>query len=343
MAPATVPPPALAQPELLERLEAWSLDPPGARINFAQKLAQDNGWSARHAARVIAEYRRFLYLAMTAGHSVCPSDAVDQAWHQHLLDTRRYWEEFCPRVLGGPLHHTPSRGGSEEQKIMREWYSRTLASYQTTFAEAPPADLWPPVDQRLNGRERWLRVDAGRCWLLPRPRRWGLLQRGPGRGGARFGQWALLVALGVGVSGCGATRPPFPYSLNGPEFLLFYGLLTGLSLLVVCTLEDEVGGAKARFGGGVIMGGVWVLGLTRLIQGVMAGKPVILLILSVVMVTAALCTLLFTNHWIGSGSSGVRERGRSDDGGGGSGGCGSAGGGCGGGGCGGGGCGGCGG
>ncbi|MFN7741158.1 MAG: glycine-rich domain-containing protein [Cyanobacteriota bacterium] len=61
---------------------------------------------------MLGEYRRFLFLAMQAGHPVSPSRPVDLAWHQHLLDTRSYWQEFCPRVLGRPLHHTPSRGGA---------------------------------------------------------------------------------------------------------------------------------------------------------------------------------------------------------------------------------------
>ncbi|MFN7677738.1 MAG: glycine-rich domain-containing protein, partial [Cyanobacteriota bacterium] len=110
MATASRPSVGPAHPELLARLEAWSIDPPGAPSPFARTLAHDQGWSAARTARVIGEYRRFLYLAVTAGHPVCPPEAIDQAWHQHLLDTRAYWLEFCPDVLGQPLHQSPSQG-----------------------------------------------------------------------------------------------------------------------------------------------------------------------------------------------------------------------------------------
>ncbi|MFN7895442.1 MAG: hypothetical protein ACK535_03795 [Cyanobacteriota bacterium] len=53
----------------------------------------------------------FLFLAVEAGHPVSPSRPVDLAWHQHLLDTRRYWQEFCPRGWAGRWT-TPHRGGA---------------------------------------------------------------------------------------------------------------------------------------------------------------------------------------------------------------------------------------
>ena len=77
-------------------------DPKTAALTFADRLARENGWSAAKAARVVDEYRRFCFLAATAGHEVTPSDAVDQAWHLHLTYSRDYWERFCPEVLGRP-------------------------------------------------------------------------------------------------------------------------------------------------------------------------------------------------------------------------------------------------
>ena len=59
------------------------------------RLASENGWSREYAVRVMQEYRRFAFLAVAAGHPVSPSDAVDQAWHLHLVYTRSYWDEFC--------------------------------------------------------------------------------------------------------------------------------------------------------------------------------------------------------------------------------------------------------
>ncbi|MFM1798703.1 MAG: hypothetical protein RLZZ117_981 [Cyanobacteriota bacterium] len=58
---------------------------------------------------------------------------MDQAWHLHLLDSRAYWEEFCSRVLGQPLHHSPAKGAAGERERLREWYRCTLARYGETF------------------------------------------------------------------------------------------------------------------------------------------------------------------------------------------------------------------
>jgi len=98
-----VPAPSLASHPLWQRLQLYQIGPSDAALPFVQRLARENGWSAAHAARVIEEYRRFCFLAVTAGHPVTPSDAVDQVWHLHLTYSRDYWERFCPDVLGQPL------------------------------------------------------------------------------------------------------------------------------------------------------------------------------------------------------------------------------------------------
>lgn len=132
-----------AHAELWARIEAFDPDEPGVAVSFSQRLARENGWSHLHALRVIGEYRRFLFLAVTAGHPVSPSDTIDQAWHLHLTYTRSYWETLCGEVLRQPFHHQPTRGGSGERAKFQDWYTRTLASYRAAFNELPPADLWP--------------------------------------------------------------------------------------------------------------------------------------------------------------------------------------------------------
>ena len=93
----------------------WTATPPTRGLSFSQRLARENDWSIQHARHCIDEYRRFLYLAATAGHSVTPSDAVDQVWHQHLVYTENYWVDLCQEVLPSPLHHGPTKGGSQER------------------------------------------------------------------------------------------------------------------------------------------------------------------------------------------------------------------------------------
>lgn len=152
---------------LWKSLEAFSFDPPGVALSFSGRLQRENGWSAKHTAAVMAEYRRFLYLCAEAGHPVTPSDDVDQAWHLHLSYTRSYWDELCGDILGKPLHHGPTQGGSGEAEKFREWYEATLRAYREHFGKEPPATVWPSPELRFLPA-RFERVNRARVFLVPR-------------------------------------------------------------------------------------------------------------------------------------------------------------------------------
>ncbi len=143
---------------LRARLFTYSIGPDTAVLSFRDRLARENRWSPAYAKRVIREYYRFCFLAMTAGHEVTPSDQVDQAWHLHLTYTRDYWQRFCPDVLGAPLHHGPTAGGQDERARYYDQYAETLKSYQEAFGEAPPPDIWSPAADRFGEQPRTFRV-----------------------------------------------------------------------------------------------------------------------------------------------------------------------------------------
>jgi len=151
-----------------QRISSYQFGPPDAALPFAARLARDNGWRARWTARVIEEYRRFAFLAVTGEAPVTPSDAVDQAWHLHLTYTRDYWEHFCPNVLGKPLHHGPTAGGADERNRFFAQYADTLARYQAAFGAPPPSDIWPSAAQRLLDDPRARRVHPRDAILLSR-------------------------------------------------------------------------------------------------------------------------------------------------------------------------------
>ncbi|MCC7437156.1 MAG: hypothetical protein IT211_01530 [Armatimonadetes bacterium] len=155
--------------ELWSRLLQFQLDQPGAALPFSRRLARENSWSQRHTERVIEEYRRFLFLAMAAGHPVTPSVDVDQAWHLHLTYTRSYWDDLCPNVLREPLHHQPTKGGNSEGAKFQDWYARTLQSYQAAFGVAPPADIWPAPAVRLAAESRIRQVSSRTHWVIRKP------------------------------------------------------------------------------------------------------------------------------------------------------------------------------
>ncbi|TWT85772.1 hypothetical protein Pla123a_05790 [Posidoniimonas polymericola] len=212
--------------ELWRRIAEFKFDDPAAAFTFTQRLARENRWSVGHADAVIDEYRRFVFLAMTAGHEVTPSEAVDQAWHLHLTYTRSYWDELCGRVLGRPLHHGPTRGGSVDSARFHEQYEQTLASYRAAFGDEPPAAIWPTAKVRFGNRGGLVTVDKRRAWVVPKP--WDVLRAPRVSAGARLVSTAAPLAL------LAATNP---FDLKGPEFLSLYGSALVMAIAVGVALR----------------------------------------------------------------------------------------------------------
>lgn len=154
--------------ELWLRLADYEVGPKGAALSFAARLSRENRWSDDFTQRVILEYKRFCYLAMTAGREVTPSDAVDQVWHLHLTYSRDYWQDFCPNVLHGELHHGPTAGGKSEKDRFYDQYAATLAAYEAAFDEPPPSDIWPDAARRFGVDPKGMRVNPADVMILDR-------------------------------------------------------------------------------------------------------------------------------------------------------------------------------
>jgi len=213
---------------LWERLRDYPIDDPGVEFPFSKRFARENGWSSDYTARVILEYKRFLYLCAGAGHPVTPSDEVDQAWHLHLCYTRSYWDEVCGGIIGRPIHHGPTRGGKSEGEKFGAWYARTLESYAVHFGHAPPPDIWPASRVRFDARRDFRRIDVSRFHLLPRSAKWK----------------AAAVAGALALCGCTL--------FEGREdvgSVLFF-LLLGLIILKVIHNAFTGGGGGGGSGGG---------------------------------------------------------------------------------------------
>ncbi len=224
--------------ELLARIENLEIDKPGVSLPFSARLARENGWSPDFARRVVGEYKRFVYLALRAGHPVTPSEEVDEAWHLHLCYTRSYWDEMCGKVLGRPLHHGPTEGGAEEDRKFGDWYGRTLESYRRIFGEEPPPDIWPPGEERFAGAVR--KIDSRSYWVLPK----------------RTVRKAAWVSLGLAavpaLAGCGRVL-----GLAGSGELVCFGIFVGLMVLLL-VLAFRGGGRGGSGGGGC--GGIFGCG-----------------------------------------------------------------------------------
>jgi hypothetical protein len=224
-----------------QRLATMRIEAEGARLTFAARLARENGWSAAHAAAVVEEYRRFLYLAAIAG-PVTPSEDVDQAWHLHLSFTRHYWEMLCGETIGTPLHHDPTEGGPAQWAHYHRQYEETLARYRAIFGAAPPCEIWPDAAARFAARP--LRIDAGRYWLLP---------KAPVRRLPLFAGAAMLVAActTLAANSAGESGPMVIVSI----LLLISFVAVGVAVALRGSSRKGDGGGCGGGGGGCSSGG----------------------------------------------------------------------------------------
>ncbi|ALN80420.1 hypothetical protein LA76x_2287 [Lysobacter antibioticus] len=129
-----------AQRALWQRLCDYRFDDDDSN-EFLTRVATTSLLALSEARAALDEYRRFCFLAVTVAHAVTPSKLVDEVWHTHIVDTRRY-ERFCNEVLQYDLHHVPSRGGRGEDLKHQRQYADTLDSYRRFFG-LPPSRFWP--------------------------------------------------------------------------------------------------------------------------------------------------------------------------------------------------------
>ncbi len=186
---------------LWARIEACPLDAPGVELPFSGKLREEAGWSDADTRRVLAEYRRFLYLALMIKVPPAPPAPIDAAWRMHLTYTRAYWEAFVPEVLRRPFHREAAV--VEDRAARRRFYRAATEAYRREFGEAPPRDIWVhPM------RPNWSAVFATA----------GIL-------GCLLTSGALALAgwiLGVPVDGLVSTLPE---TIGAVSFLLCFALL----------------------------------------------------------------------------------------------------------------------
>ena len=119
-----------------EKLESLDLE------LIAQKLMHPNygqGWTRQQVDRAIANYKRFLHLLYLHPNStIVPTQEIDEVWHQHILDTRKY-EQDCQWLFGYFVHHYPyfGMGSDAEQQAIDTTFART----QSLFAQYFNIDL----------------------------------------------------------------------------------------------------------------------------------------------------------------------------------------------------------
>jgi len=125
--------------------------------DFRRRLMQKTGWNISTAEAVDFEYRCFLLLCAVSDMTLTPPEAVDIAWHEHILHTRHY-QDILPRIIGKRLHHDPGIEGDEEKHRIQ--YKNTWSLYRRIFGRDPTEIVWPRPQHRITDIFR--RKDANR-------------------------------------------------------------------------------------------------------------------------------------------------------------------------------------
>ena len=96
------------------------------------------GWSHERAQAVVIQYRRFLTLIReNPNATIVPTEAIDEFWHTHILDTAKYSED-CKEYFGFYLHHFPYlglRGDADEERLAAA-FENTKNLYEARFGES---------------------------------------------------------------------------------------------------------------------------------------------------------------------------------------------------------------
>jgi hypothetical protein len=106
-------------------------------INRVLRHGDPETWTEEFLAETELKYRRFLVLNLLHPHTTLSVDkALDEYWHQHILDTRKYAGD-CQRVFGYFLHHDPYFGLDSDDEWLENigLFSATQELYEEAFRE----------------------------------------------------------------------------------------------------------------------------------------------------------------------------------------------------------------
>jgi len=77
---------------------------------IVKKVKAKSEWTDAEAVQAEMQYKQFLIMCLKYPKIVhVPSRMIDEVWHAHILDTKRYMQD-CKAILGRFLHHVPSYG-----------------------------------------------------------------------------------------------------------------------------------------------------------------------------------------------------------------------------------------
>ncbi len=101
---------------------------------------EGKGWTAKMCDAVEVLYKQFLFIILKyPGREIVPTKQIDDFWHAHILDTRRYMSD-CKNIFGHYVHHYPYFGlrGEQDAKNLQNTFSETNKIWQKEFGADTP-------------------------------------------------------------------------------------------------------------------------------------------------------------------------------------------------------------
>ncbi|MBL3656141.1 glycine-rich domain-containing protein [Fulvivirga sediminis] len=196
---------------LWNKILSFDLDAPLSEYGFSTRLAKENAWTQNFTRLAILEYKKFMYLAGTAGAMVSPSEIVDLVWHQHLIFSDSY-EQFC-EVIGSNIKHIPSTHNKKEKEKFLSARNQTFKLYKETFGE-PPAVIWkyPDMYAPMGLKEASMRPNT-RLYIM------------------------VLFIVAMMIPTAAALRPVY-LSINNPLFLMVF-VGAGVFLIIILHMFNQ--------------------------------------------------------------------------------------------------------
>ena len=105
-------------------------------IDFEQmndKLINFYGWSKEDVTLMNDYYKKWLALHICYPElAIAPSAKLDEYWHMHILDTKKYMED-CQMLFGRYLHHYPYFGLEGDSDDLNKGFELTRKLFKHHF------------------------------------------------------------------------------------------------------------------------------------------------------------------------------------------------------------------
>jgi hypothetical protein len=104
---------------------------------IVDKMVNHQGWYRRDAEEVSRLYRNYLFLCVKyPQYNLPPSEDVDEFWHNHVLDTKKYRKD-CDEIFGKYRDHYPYFGidGKTTIRDLSDAFDITQKLHMEEFGE----------------------------------------------------------------------------------------------------------------------------------------------------------------------------------------------------------------